>query len=105
MESTDKLNSGIFQNVFIKNEEIVSRKIAGETILVPISGQLADLRRIFSLNPLAEYIWQKFDGKNNLQEIVNSILSTYEVQQEQVIEDIQEFVSELLKENLITGSK
>lgn len=103
MESANNLESDILQNIFIKNKEIVFRKIAGETILVPISGQLADLQRIFSLNPLAEYIWHQLDGKRNLQEIINSIVSNYEVQQGQVVTDIREFISELLKENLITG--
>ena len=103
MDSAKDLSNTRLQNVFIKNEEIVSRKIAGETILVPISGQLADLQRIFSLNPLAEYTWQHLDGKRTLQEIVNSIVSTFEVQQEQAVADLQEFISELLKENLITG--
>ena len=99
MESDKKTNDTILQNVFIKKSELITRTIAGETFLVPISGQLADLQRIFSLNPLAEYIWQQLDGERNLQEIVNSIVSSFEVQQEQVIADVKEFISELLKEH------
>ena len=59
-------NEGIRQKVFIKNEEVISRKIAGETILVPVRGRLADMRRIFTLNPVAEYIWHRIDGKNTI---------------------------------------
>ncbi len=103
MESEHALDNHILQSVFRKNTEIVSREIAGETILVPISGQLADLQRIFTLNPLAEYIWQHLDGERNLQEIANSIVSTFDVQKEQVVADLQEFIPALLKENLITG--
>ena len=103
MESEHALDNHILQSVFRKNTEIVSREIARETILVPISGQLADLQRIFTLNPLAEYIWQHLDGERNLQEIANSIVSTFDVQKEQVVADLQEFIPALLKENLITG--
>jgi hypothetical protein len=83
-------------------KEIVFREIAGETILVPISGKLANLQKIYSLNPVAEYIWKQLDGKRTLQEISDNIQSVFEVKKEQVDEDIQEFIAELLKEDLIT---
>lgn len=92
----------IWEKLFKKKKEIVSRKIAGETILVPISGKLADMERIFSLNPVAEYIWHQLDGGKNLQEISESILSIFDAEKEQVDTDIQEFIAELLKEELIT---
>ena len=95
--------SEIMQKVFRKKEEIVSRKIAGETILVPISGKLADMQRIFSLNPVAEYIWNQLNGERDLQEISSSILSVFNVEKEQADVDVQEFIGELLKEDLITG--
>jgi hypothetical protein len=95
--------SEIWLKVFKKKEEIVTRKIAGETILVPISGKLVDMQRIFSLNPVAEYIWQHLDGKKHLGDIRNKILTSYNVEKEKAEEDIQEFITELLKENLIIG--
>lgn len=88
--------------IFKKKEEIVSRKIAGETILVPIKGKLADMQRIFSLNTIAEYIWERIDGKNNIQNIKDNIVSAFEVDRETAEHDIQEFIIALLKENLIT---
>jgi hypothetical protein len=83
-------------------KEIVSREIAGETLLIPISGKLANLQRIYSLNPVAECIWKQLDGKKTLQEISESVLSVFEVERTQADGDIQEFVAELLKEGLIT---
>ena len=99
------MNSGgeIWGKIFKKKKEIVSRAIAGETILVPISGKLADMQRIFSLNPVAEYIWHQLNGERDLQEIRNGVLETFDVQQKQADEDIQEFIAALLKEALITG--
>ncbi len=92
----------IWGKIFKKKNEIVSREIAGETILVPISGKLADMQRIFSLNPVAEYIWNQLNGKRNLQEISDSIPSVFDVNKEQVYADVHEFIAELLKEDLIT---
>lgn len=97
------LKNEIWWKIFKKKKEIVSREIAGETILVPIRGKLADMQRIFSLNPVAEYIWNQLNGKRNLQEISDSIPSVFDVGKEQVDADVQEFIAKLLKEDLITG--
>jgi hypothetical protein len=93
---------GIWRKVFVKNEEVISRKIAGEAILVPVRGKLADMKRIFMLNPVAEYIWDRIDGKNNIQNIKDNIVSSFDVDRETAEHDIEEFVTALLKENLVT---
>jgi hypothetical protein len=95
--------SEIMEKVFRKKKEIVARRIAGETILVPITGKLANMQRIFSLNPVGEYIWHQLDGKKNLKEIGEGIIFTFDVNKEQADIDIEEFIVELTKADLITG--
>lgn len=97
--------SEIWGKIFKKKKEIVSRAIAGETILVPISGKLADMQRIFSLNPVAEYIWSQLNGERTLQEIRNGVLSAFDVHKKQADADIEEFIDALLKENLIASQE
>ncbi len=60
------------------------------------------MQRIFSLNPVAEYIWNQLNGERNLQEISSSIPSVFDVNKDQADADVQEFIAELLKEDLIT---
>ena len=93
----------LWQQVFSKNHDIVSRRIAGETILVPVRGKLADLQQIFALDPVADYIWQELDGTKNLAEICNGVLANFEVDQAQARADIEEFITELLNAGLVTG--
>ena len=90
------------KGVYKRRKEIVSRRIAGETILVPITGNLADMQKIFSLNPVGEFIWEHLDGQRDLRGISGDIRASFDVRQEEADSDIQEFVSELLRENLIT---
>jgi hypothetical protein len=90
------------QKIYVKNDAVLSRKIAGETILVPVRGKLADMKRIFTLNPVAEHIWDRIDGKNSVQTIGNSIVSAFDITHESAERDLEEFVAALLKENLIT---
>lgn len=89
------------ERTFTKNENIVRRDIADETILVPIRGNLADMQRIFALDAVADFIWQQLDGKRPLEEIRIAILKNFDVEADQAALDLNEFIDELQKANLI----
>ena len=89
------------REVYKKKDDIVYRKVAGETILVPISGRLADMQRIFALNPVGDLIWHELDGSRTLQKISEDIQSRFDVSSEEADADLEAFVAELLKEGLI----
>lgn len=91
------------KGVYRRKDDIVYRKVAGETILVPISGRLADMQRIFALNPVGEFIWNGIDGSRTLQQISEDIQSRFDVASEEANADLETFVAELLKEGLIEG--
>lgn len=88
-------------NVFRKRGEIVSRAIAGETILVPIKGKLADMQRIFSLSPVASYIWDRIDGEKSLAMVLDEVNAGFDVAETEAERDLREFVDELLEAGLI----
>jgi methyltransferase-like protein len=90
--------------IYHKKEEVVSREIAEETILVPVRGKLADMQRIFSLNQTAEYIWENLDGKKKMEDILKGVLTHFDVSQKEAEKDISEFITELLNANLIEES-
>ena len=87
--------------IFEKTENIVTRSIAGELFLVPIAGNLANMQRIFALTAVAEFIWERLDGRMSLKDIRGAVLAGFEVTEEQADADIAEFVTELLKEGLV----
>ena len=89
------------KEVYKKKSDIVYRKVAGETILVPISGRLADMQRIFALNPVGEFIWDELDGSRSLQQISEDIQCHFDVDGEKADTDLEGFIAELLKEGLI----
>jgi hypothetical protein len=75
--------------------EVVSRRIAGEDLLIPIRGRLADMQRIFALDPVAAHIWSGMDGARDLDGILKSILETFEVTEDRARSDLDAFVSQL----------
>jgi hypothetical protein len=89
------------KKVFKKNESIVSRKIADEMLLVPVRGELADMQKIFSLNPVAEHVWECLDGTLDFKDICNKIVDSFDVEQKQAETDVFEFIDDLLAADLI----
>lgn len=87
--------------IYKKNSDIVTRKIADELFLVPIKGNIADMQRIFTLNPVGQYIWQEIDNRKGLDEIRKGIIERFDVENEQADSDIREFIAELIEADLI----
>jgi hypothetical protein len=89
------------KGVFRKRGDVVSRDIAGETILVPIRGKLADMQRIFSLTPVASYIWGRLDGEKSLEMILQDVMDNFDVGHTEAEKDLREFMEELFKAGLL----
>jgi hypothetical protein len=98
------MNTGL-SSTFRKEENIVTRQIAGETLLVPIYGDLANMERIFALDPVAAFIWEQIDGEKSLKDIRDGVLDAFGVNEEQAETDIFEFIKELVEANLIEQAK
>ena len=89
------------QKIYRQKGDFVVRRIAGETLVVPICRQMADINCIFALNKVGEYIWEQMDGKKNLKDIRKSVESRFTGAQDQIEQDVREFISQLLESGLI----
>jgi hypothetical protein len=90
--------------VYLRQPDIVVRRIAGDAILVPVRGELARMERIFVLDEVGEHIWEALDGRRTARELVESIVGSFEVGEEVARADLAEFVAELADAGLITAS-
>ncbi|MCX6555530.1 MAG: PqqD family protein [Candidatus Aminicenantes bacterium] len=88
---------------FRKKESIASRTIAGESFLVPVCGQPADMQKIFVLNNLAAFIWEHLDGEHTVVDLLGAIVEQFAVDREQARLDTVEFIGQLLEQNLLEG--
>lgn len=84
-----------------RNEHIVSRAIVGETLLVPIQGHLADMQRIFALNPVADYVWEKLDGMTPIDQIHEAILEDFDVSKSEASNDLVELLENMIAADLV----
>ena len=65
------------QNITIlkKNKNMVTRKIADETILLPIYKTSKEINCIYTLNKPASIVWDMIDGKISIGEIKDKVLN------------------------------
>jgi hypothetical protein len=87
--------------VYRKAEKIVSRTVAGERLLVPIRGKLADMQRIFAMNPVAAFLWDELDGTKGTEDLVAALCARFAVGPDAARRDVEEFVGELTRAGLI----
>jgi len=79
----------------VKKGEFVTRSIAGETLVVPVRGQVGDLNAIYSLNEVGAFIWDQFDGPKSLTQIVEAVCGEFDVAREQAEKETSEFIAAL----------
>ena len=79
----------------------VTRQIAGETLIVPIAGQVTDLDSIYVLNEVASRIWELVRSPIRADRIADIVASEFDVSPERAVEDVAEFLESLGARELI----
>jgi hypothetical protein len=85
---------------FRRKESIAGRRIAGESFLIPVCGTPLDMKDIFVLNSLGDFIWQRLDGERSLDAVIAEIVAEFDVAPGQAAADAQEFLGQLLQKGL-----
>ncbi len=96
------VSNDIWDRVFEKNPDIMTRKVADETLLVPVRGELSGMQRLFMLNRVAEFVWKKLEGETTLAEIRDAVLERFEADPADVRQDMVELVEKLSDLGLIS---
>jgi len=86
---------------FIRNQEVVSRKIEGELIIVPIRTGVGDLNSLYTLNPVGSVLWEYMTEGHTVGEMVQRICDEFEVTKTQAQKDIESFLDSLMEEKLV----
>jgi len=88
-------------SVFRPKGDYAVREIGGETILVPVRSGVAELDAVYTLNAVGSVIWNGISERKSLREIVETVVSRFEVSEESALRDSEEFLSALREKGLI----
>lgn len=87
--------------IFVRSRAVVSRVVAGETLIVPVRGKVGDLASIYSFNETGSLIWKLLDATRTVGEVVGAVAEEYQVDTEQVRQDVMRFLGDALGAALI----
>ena len=84
-----------------RGKDLVTRCIAGETIIVPVRSSVGDLDSIFTLNEVSTAIWELIDGETSVSRMIETVCSSYDVTPEDAERDTLHFLNSLERAGLI----
>jgi len=79
----------------------VTRQIAGETLIVPVTGNVMDLESIYVLNPVGSRIWELLGSPTTADRIAEIVASEFAVSPQRATDDVVEFLDSLGSRGLI----
>ena len=91
----------ILEKTLTKSENVITRNIAGETLIVPVRASVGDLDSIYTLDEVASSVWRMVDGRRSLAEIVNAVCDEYEVSPEVAERDVAELACAMEEAGLV----
>ncbi|MDQ8205645.1 lasso peptide biosynthesis PqqD family chaperone [Pelagicoccus sp. SDUM812003] len=83
-------------SIVARNEEILSTCLGEETVMMDIESG-----NYFGLGLIGSRIWQLIETPNSIQQILDSLLAEYEVEKEQCLEDIIDFLDQLAQNRIV----
>jgi hypothetical protein len=85
------------KSILSHSKSIVTRKTGNEYILVPITDNIADMNCVYTLNETGAYIWDKIDGKRNVEEIIGALMDEYDIDKQNAERDVLSFIENMSK--------
>jgi hypothetical protein len=80
---------------FERQPDFVSRKVAGELILVPLGRRPDEQPALYTLDEVGAFLWELLDGQRTGHDLVEQLLDEYEVSAAQAEADIGDFIAQL----------
>ena len=89
------------EQLFVRSQAVVSRRVAGETLVVPVRGKVGDLASIYSFNQTGSLIWQSLESPKGFAELVSIVEQEYTVEHDLARRDVKQFLHDMLSADLI----
>jgi len=85
----------------IRTGAVVSREIAGETLVVPIRKGVGDLDSVYTFNELGARLWLMLEQGSSIEDLSTWVQANYRVTAERAFADVARFVADLREERLV----
>jgi len=100
-EFVEDQGSAQLEQVYVRSQAVVSRRNAGETLIVPVRAKVGDLASIYSFNGTGSLIWQTLESPRRLAELIDAVQREYAIEREQAERDVKQFLNDTVAVGLI----
>ena len=83
------------ENLSTLKSRFVSREVDKELILVPLTGNIAKMNEMFTLNETAKIIWENMDKVESENDLTALITDEFDVSVEIAAADVNAFIKHL----------
>jgi len=80
--------------LYLRSNTVVSRQVAGETLVVPIRGKVGDLAYIYSFNETGSALWAALEHPRSLENLTHLLHENFDVTWDDAERDANAFVQE-----------
>jgi hypothetical protein len=77
-------------------DKVAIRKIAGESVLIPIAREVGNLNSFFQLNPTATLIWEEAVSGKDEQAIASTLAERFAVAADRALADTRALLLDLV---------
>jgi len=91
--------------LYVRSDSVVSRVIAGETLIVPVRKGVGDLASIYSLNEVGSSVWQALASRCTKHEIVDALAREFDAECSHIEHDVDSFLAEMCAAGLVLVSE
>ena len=84
-----------------RSENIVTRQMGDEMVLVPLSDKVADMTNVITLNEVGADILKILEEASTMDKVVEELLEIYDVDRETLLTDVEEFIREAVDKGVV----
>ena len=82
-------------------KDLVIRQVAGTWVVLPTAAKVLDFDGMLTLNETGLMLWKLLENESSLEDLASALVQEYEVDREQALADVGEFVETLKKAGCI----
>lgn len=75
--------------------KFVARNVANELVLVPLTGNVAQMNEMFTLNETACFIWENCEKVDTIDEMCDLMLYNFDVEATTAMQDVRNFLTQI----------
>lgn len=80
---------------------LILKEVAGSYIVVAVGSAVKTLNGIITLNKTGAFLWKELESDKSEQELIDALLSRFDVQPETAKKDVIDFITAIKNANLL----